>query len=60
MPVHSLAVTALGLVAASPVWRLPGLHFVVPSLVPEDEATFYLNSVPGEGNFQWTSELAGS
>ena len=46
----------LGLVAASPVWQLPGLRSVI---IPKDEATFYLDSVPVEGNFQWTSELAG-
>ena len=49
----------LGLVAASPVWGLPGLRSVILSLILEDEATFYLDIVPGEGNFQWTIELAG-
>ena len=55
-PVHYnsyFAVTPLGASRSA----LPAS--VMPSLVPEVEATFYLDRVPGEGNFQWTSELAG-
>ena len=41
-----ITTATLGLVAASPVWWLPGLCSIMPSLICENEATFYLDSVP--------------